>query len=359
MPEEWLIYGSYGYTGSLVAQTAVDEGESPTLAGRRSEPVEEQATELGLDHRVFSLEHPRVVQSQLSDVDAVLNCAGPFSRTAEPLLDACLETGTDYLDIAGRISVLEATAQRDAEADHASVTVLPAVGFDTVPTDCLAATLADDVADPERLTVAMDGLGTFSPGTVKSIAESLERPGAVRQDGAIRDVPVAWKTRQFDFGVGERTGVTVPWGTVSTTYYSTGIENVEAYATVPSAAVRLMEWSRPLTPALAFGPLQDALSAAADLFVSGPTPDERAQSTNRIWAEVTGADGERERGRMVTPDTYDLTAATAVESTRRVLAGDVDDGFQTAVTAFDADYATEFDGVTLEREKAAPTTNPP
>lgn len=348
MDGELLIYGSYGYTGSLIAERAVETGASPILAGRRAGPLEEQATDLGLEYRAFSLRHPSIVETQLEDVDAVLNCAGPFSSTAEPMLDACLETGTHYLDIAGRISVLESLAQRDTEVTDAGLTALPAVGFDAVPTDCLAATLAQRIDAPQTLTMALDGLATFSPGTVKSIIESLDRPGAIRKDGVIQDVPVAWKTRAFDFGIEEKTGVTVPWGTVSTAYYSTGIENIETYATVPEFAVDAIRWGRPLTPLFSSRLLQTVLSAAADRFVSGPTPDERTQSPTRIWAEVTGED-DAAVARLTTPDTYDFTATTAMESARRVLEDDVEHGFQTPVTAFGADYVTEFDGVSLDQ----------
>ncbi|WP_320055367.1 saccharopine dehydrogenase family protein [Haloferax mediterranei] len=278
MEGELLVYGSYGYTGSLIAHRAVADDASPTIAGRRAEPLEQQATELGVDHRVFSLEQPAIVEDQLADVDAVLNCAGPFVTTADPLVDACLETGTDYLDIAGRVQILEAAAKRDADAEQAGITVLPAVGFDAVPTDCLAAILAEEVPNPDRLTMAIDGLGTFSPGTVKSIIKSLDRSGAVREDGAVRSVPVAWKTRTFDFGVEEKTGVTVPWGTVSTAYYSTGIENIETYATVPDIAVKVMRRIRPLSPLLSSSLLQRLLVSAVDRVVSGPTPDQRPRT---------------------------------------------------------------------------------
>lgn len=352
MEGELLVYGSYGYTGSLIARRVVAADASLTIAGRRTEPLEQQATELGVDHRVFSLEHPAIVEAQLADTDAVLNCAGPFSATADPLVDACLETGTDYLDIAGRIQILEAAALRDDDAEQAGITVLPAVGFDAVPTDCLAAILAEEVPSPERLTMALDGLGTFSPGTVKSIIESLDWSGAVREDGKIRSVPVAWKTRTFEFGVEEKTGVTVPWGTVSTAYYSTSIENIETYATVPDVAAKVMRRVRPLTPLLSSSLLRRLLVPVVDRVVSGPTPDERAQNTNRIWAEVTNDDGNRAVAQLTTPDTYELTAATAVESARRVLAGDVEPGFQTPASAFDADYVTEFDGVTLTLEES-------
>lgn len=349
MDGDLLIYGAYGYTGSLITSRAVSESEEPIIAGRRAEPLEAQALEFGLDHRVFSLEHPPMVQSALEDVDAVLNCAGPFSDTAEPLLEACLETGTDYLDIAARIDVLESLAERDREAEKAGVTVLPAVGFDTVATDGLVTVLNSELPDIEQLTLALDGLNTFSSGTVKSIIDSLDQPGAVRENGTIRSVPVAWKTRMFDFGAGtEKTGVTVPWGAISTVYYATGIRNIETYATVPELGLRAMQYSRPLTPILALEPFQRLLKTGADVLVSNPTADERARSTVRLWGEATTADGDRAVARLTTPDTYDLTAATAVESARRVLSNDVEYGFQTPGTTFDADFVTTFEGTALE-----------
>ena len=348
MADELLIYGSYGYTGKLVTDRAVAEGLSPTLAGRRAEPVETAATGHGLDHRVFSLEHPSVVERQVEDVDAVLNCAGPFSATAEPLVSACLETETDYLDVAGRIDVLEAIAERDREAEKANVTLLPAVGFDVVPTDCLAAHLESRMPSATSLAIAIDGLGTFSPGTVKSIAEGLSRPGAVREDGELRDVPSAWKTRRIDFGHGSKSAVTVPWGDISTAYYTTGIPNIETYATVPEFAADVMRRTRPLSPVFGTEPVQWLLKTFADAFVSGPTADERAESVSRIWAEVENDDGDRAAARLRTPDTYDVTALTAVESARRVLDGDVSDGFQTPASAFGPDYVLDFDE--FERE---------
>nr|WP_193570075.1 saccharopine dehydrogenase NADP-binding domain-containing protein [Halorussus sp. JP-T4] len=343
-----LIYGSYGYTGALVARTAVEEGLDPVLAGRTAEKVERQATDLGLDHRVFSLEYPEVVERQVGEFSAVLNCAGPFSRTARPLYSACLDAGTDYLDITGEIDVLEAEAGRDAEAEANDVTLLPAVGFDVVPTDCLAGYLATEQESPTRLSLAIDGLGTFSPGTAKSIVEGLTRPGAVRRAGEIRTVPPAWRTRHLDFGQGPKTAVTIPWGDVSSAFYTTGIPDIETYATVPEYAATVMAKTGPLASVFGLGPVQQVLKSVIDATVSGPTAEERAQSASRIWGEVENADGERFAARMRTPDTYDLTAETAVESARRVVEGEVEPGFHTPASAFGPDYVLEFDGV--ERE---------
>jgi short subunit dehydrogenase-like uncharacterized protein len=348
MADELLVYGAYGYTGALIAETAVENGLSPVLAGRTARKVERQATDLGLDHRVFSLRHPEVVERQVEEFSAVLNCAGPFSETARPMYSACLRAGTDYLDITGEIDVLEAVAERDRDAEEADVTLLPAVGFDVVPTDCLAGYLRTEMDSATRLTLAIDGLGTFSPGTAKSIVEGLSRSGAVRQDGEIRTVPAAWKTRRLDFGQGPKPAVTIPWGDVSSAYYTTGIPNVETYATVPGYVPDVMRKTRPLMPVLGSKPVQRAMKAAIDAVVSGPTAEERAQSVTRIWGEVEDNAGNRFAARMRTPDTYDLTARTAVESARRVVDGDVDAGFQTPASAFGPDYVLEFDGV--ERE---------
>jgi short subunit dehydrogenase-like uncharacterized protein len=351
MEEELLIYGSYGYAGALIARRAVDEGLSPVLAGRSAERIEEQALELGCEHRVLSLEHPEVLERALEDVSVVLNCAGPFSHTAEPLYSACLRAGTDYLDIAGEIDVLEAIAERDRDAETAGVTLLPGTGFDVVPTDCLAGYLETRLPSATRLTLAMDGLGTFSPGTVKAIVEELPRSGAIREDGAIRTVPAAWRTRRFDFGQGPREAVTVPWGDVSTAYYATGIPNIEVYATVPDLAIEVMRRTRPIAPAFGSRPVQWALKRLADAAFSGPTADERARSVTRIRGEVEDDDGERAAARLRTPDTYELTAHTAVEAARRTLEDEIGAGFQTPATAFGPDFVLGFDGV--EREDVA------
>ena len=347
-----LVYGSYGYTGSLVAQQAVEEGLDPVLAGRDAEQVERQATELGCDHRTFSLRHPTVVEDQVAGFDVVLNCAGPFAETADPMIEGCLTAGTDYLDLAGSIDVLESIAERDRTAEKTGIVLLPAVGFDVVPMDCLAGFLHEELPSATNLTLALDGLGTFSPGTVKSIVRELDRPGAVRVGGAIRPMPPAWRTRRIDFGQGPKPAVTVPWGDVSTAYYTTGIPNIQTYATVPPYAATAIRRGRRLFPLLGSGPVKRVLTAAADRFVSGPTAAERAGSVTRIRGEVEDDEGHNVAARMNTPDTYDVTARVAVAAARRVLVDDVSPGFQTPASAFGPEFALEIEGI--DREVVGP-----
>jgi short subunit dehydrogenase-like uncharacterized protein len=127
-----LIYGANGYTGELIARRATAQGLPTVLAGRRADPVGALAAELGRPHLAFALDPSpsSAIDAALTGIRVVLNCAGPFSRTAAHLLAACLRAKAYYLDITGEIGVLEAMAGRDAEARAAGITVLPGAGFD-------------------------------------------------------------------------------------------------------------------------------------------------------------------------------------------------------------------------------------
>lgn len=135
-----MIYGANGYAGEIIAREAVRRGERPVLAGRRRETVEVLARDLGLEARIFSLDNPAEAASQLKSCKLVLNCAGPFSVTALLLMNACLQTRTHYLDITGEIDVAQSLNSR---AQNAGIVLCPGVGFDVIPTDCVAAALKE------------------------------------------------------------------------------------------------------------------------------------------------------------------------------------------------------------------------
>lgn len=105
--KNWLLYGANGYSGELIARKAVERGQKPILAGRAESKIQPLAEELGLPFRIFSLENSKEVQAQILDCFLVLNCAGPFTETALPMAETCIESGVHYLDITGEISVYE------------------------------------------------------------------------------------------------------------------------------------------------------------------------------------------------------------------------------------------------------------
>lgn len=97
-----MIYGATGYTGKLVAKEAKRQGLNPLLAGRNEAKVKAVAEPLGFEYRAFGLDNNAAMDAALSEVQAVLHIAGPFSKTSKPMLDACLRTKRHYLDITAR-----------------------------------------------------------------------------------------------------------------------------------------------------------------------------------------------------------------------------------------------------------------
>lgn len=347
----FLLYGANGYTGQLIAREAVTRGHRPILAGRNAEAVSALAGELGLEHRLFGLDRPEIVDDAIRGSRVVLNCAGPFTRTAEKMAEACLRTGTHYLDITGEIEVFEALARRNDEARSRNVMLLPGVGFDVVPSDCLAGHLKRRLPSATRLRLGIQTSGgRLSRGTATTMIEGLGEDGAVRQNGTLISVPLAWKTRVIDFGNGPVKAVTFPWGDVSTAYHSTGIPDIEVYMAaslkqrVAARLVRHLRWLLGSTW------LQSILKKRIQRRPPGPTDEERAQGKSFLWGEVENDAGQRAVSRLRGPEGYALTVQTALAVLERVLRSEAPHGFQTPAKAYGPDLILEMKGVDREDE---------
>ncbi len=310
----WLLYGANGYTGELIAREAVRRGDRPVLAGRNRETIEKLANELGCEARVFDLEKP-----DLSNVQLVLHCAGPFVRTSKPMVDACLAAGVHYLDITGEISVFEAIHARNDEAVARGVTLLPGVGFDVVPTDCLGAMLAERMPDATHLALAFFPKGSaLSRGTTKTMLESIGEGGAIRENGKIVRVPMAYDVREVPFSIGTRTAMTIPWGDVATAYHTTGIPNVRVYVATHPKTVKRTRLLRPLLPIVGLKPIRRMLQKIANRR-SGPDAQMRANARTYLWGEVRNASGATRSMTMTTPEGYAFTVVSALNAVGRVL----------------------------------------
>jgi short subunit dehydrogenase-like uncharacterized protein len=346
MQKNLLIYGATGYTGRLIAAEAVGRGLRPVLAGRNAEPLAALANELGCDYRAVGLDDPKALDAALDGVRVVLHCAGPFSQTSRPMAEACLRTGTHYLDITGEIATFEALARRGSEARARKIMLLPGVGFDVVPTDCLAAYLARRLPDATHLTLAFRALGSLSRGTATTMIEGLGRSGAIRREGKITPVPAAYRVRSFDFGRGPVKTVTFPWGDVSTAFYSTGIPNIEVYIAVPTSTISLMQLSRPFGWFAGSPPVRALLTALVRRQPPGPDEAARKRGLSLIYGEANNAAGQVVRARMTTPEGYSFTALAAVACAERALNGDYSPGFQTPSLAYGPDFVLGIAGVT-------------
>lgn len=341
MTDTFLLYGATGYTGSLTARTAIERGLRPMLAGRNTTKVKALAEALGLEWRAFPLDDVAALDRALHEVPVVLHCAGPYSQTYKPMVEACLRTRTHYLDITGEMLEHLALAERDAEARAAGVMLLPSVGFDVVPSDCLAVHLKRRLPTATHLTLAFQAVGGWSRGTMISAVDAIDRPGMIRRNEKLIRVPAAWKTRDVDFGAGPVRCVTIPWGDLATAYHSTGIPNIETYMALPGAGRSGLKMAGLLANPLG----KRLLLRLVQLFPEGPDERQRATGYSLLWGEVTDETGNRAAARMRTPHAYTLTALAALAAVERALAGDVHPGYQTPASAYGPDFALTIPGV--------------
>ncbi|MFB6284043.1 MAG: trans-acting enoyl reductase family protein [Halobacteria archaeon] len=333
-----LIYGSYGYTGDLISRYAVERDEDVVLAGRNGDELREQGDELGLPTRKFDADE---AEANLDGVDVVLNCAGPFSRTYEPILDACLGEGADYLDITGEIEVFRAAVGATDEAKEQGVTLMPGVGFDVVPTDCLAFHVSRRVENPRKMEIFVEPSGKLSHGTAQTALESLGEGGWVLRDGMLKRKPIAWRTDEIE----GRKGVAVPLADVVTGFYTTGVGDIDTYVLAPGVMRKAMKASRYLGKLPGRRHIKNLFSKAVERTLDGPDESHRKSENATAWCRVVGADRETAVSRLRTPETYRLTKLTALESAVRADGTELEGGFKTPASVWGADYVTEFEGV--------------
>lgn len=349
MRDKWMIYGAYGFTGAWIAREAVRSGLRPILAGRHAPRLDQLADELGTERRVFDLSQPPVIQDALKDCRLVLNCAGPFSQTADAMVSACLETGTAYLDITGEVDVLESIAQCHEMAAQRGVPLIPAVGFDVVPTDTMAVLLKQALPSATSLALALTGTGSLSSGTTRTIIETCQKGGRIRRNGQIVTVPLNWKRRRIPFRYSRLWAMTVPWGDVATAWYSTGIPNIEVYLAMPLWAIVLVRLFFPRHLhrfyRINLRPMEPLVRRILRLPQAGT-----GTKNIELWGCVSDDRGRNKMATMQTPDGYQLTVQTAIAAVKLLLESDLPGGFFTPTQAFGPDFALKFDGVDFRYE---------
>jgi short subunit dehydrogenase-like uncharacterized protein len=335
----FLIYGANGYSGELIAREAVRRGHRPIVAGRDAKKIEALARELGLDARVFSLTAPN-----LDGVDVVLHCAGPFVHTSAPMVQACLAAGAHYLDITGEIAVFEAIMAMNDEAIRHGITLIPGVGFDVVPTDCLAAMLAARLPGATELQLAFYSPNAeLSRGTLKTMLESIGEGGAIRRDGRIVRVPPAYEAREIPFSSGPRMAMTIPWGDVSTAFHTTGIPDIRVYTAASPKSIARMRRVRPFFPLLGITPIKRLLQSIANRR-SGPDAEQRASGRTYLWGRVANRENEVTMT-MTTPEGYAFTVLSAVTAVERLLTSPKRPGSFTPAKFYGAEFVTTIPGV--------------
>lgn len=320
-----MIYGASGYTGRMAVQHAKAAGLRPIVAGRAEGPLNRLAAELDLPSRAFALDDAAAIAAALVGVDVLLNFAGPYMRTAEPLMRAAIAAGVHYLDIAAELDSYRLAEALDEEAAAAGVMLLPGSGGSVAMLGSLASRAVARVADPDKISIALHVTGAMSRGSAISASENLTTETLVRIGGALvfRDPS---PTRAFDFGQGEAESFPLTLPDLITIWRSTGVPNIETFVRVSGDAF-----------------------PQGDLTALPVGPDEAQRAANRYQAsvEVTGARGVVARAVLDTVNGYTFTGLAAAEAARRALAGEFRAGFQTPAGLFGAGFAETIADTTI------------
>ncbi len=342
-----IIYGANGYSAKLIAEECMSRGIKPILAGRSEKKVAPVAKSMGLDYRAADVKDKSALNDLVLEADIFLNCAGPFVHTFRPIVESCIYNRTHYLDITGEYEVLEELYTYDDVAKEAKVMLLPAVGFDVVPTDCLAAMLNQEMPGATHLYLAFYGVKSqISHGTMNTIIENMDKGGAIRRDGEIVKVPTAHKTATIQFYREKKLCMCIPWGDLSTAYRSTGIPNIEVFTTTTERTLTMLKRVQSMGWLFRRDFIKRALQQQQMRFrKAGPNRKQRSRGSVFIWGQVVDAEGNKHTARINTPEGYQLTVLTSVKSLEKVLAGEVKYGFQTPSTAFGANFIMEIEGV--------------
>lgn len=338
------LYGSYGYTGRLIAEECHRLHLPVILSGRNKQQLAEQSRLLGYPYEVCELHQDDALRKLLSKVALVIHCAGPFRFTALQMVKACLDTGVHYTDITGEYEVFEKLAQYNAQALLKNMMIMPGTGFDVVPSDCLAVYLKNKLPDASHLQLAFTALkGGISRGTRKSMIEGLGYPGKIRKKGQLTDIQPGDKVMEVDFGTFRQMTLCIPWGDVSTAWYSTGIPNIEVYA---GASSNLIKWAKRmhyLNWLLRMRLVKNYLLRQADK-KQGPSTEKIMQGKSYLWGKVWNDSGQSVEARLETLNGYLLTAKTSVLIARKILNQNFKPGFQTPAMAYGPDLIMEIEG---------------
>jgi short subunit dehydrogenase-like uncharacterized protein len=342
---EWLLYGAYGFTGELIAKAAVRRGSHPILAGRSAEKLATLAERLGLDMVVLDLQEGERLKQVLEGVDIVFNAAGPFMHTARPVIQACLETGTSYLDISGEVMVMEQIFALHQQAHEAEIAIIPGVGFNVLASDCLAKYAAEQIAEPTHLEiVTLWAVEEMSPGSTRTMIEGMPNGTLARRKGKLVRINARKLRRQQRFLDGEYPTLPVTIGDLVTGYRTTGIENITTFTAFNDRTMSIYSLTEPvMRRLLGLGVFRRMAMKRVQNNATFSDEDLRARKPSQVWVSVQNEKGEHYQTWLETIDSYLFTAESAVLCVEKLFA-DNKVGVLTPAQAFGADFVLEVPG---------------
>jgi short subunit dehydrogenase-like uncharacterized protein len=340
-----IIYGSYGYTGRLIAEACKSKALKVLLSGRNKAKLERQSEETGFPFEVADLNDASSLSLLMRKGKLVIHCAGPFQTTAKQMVESCLEAGTHYVDITGEYTVFEMLAGYDLPAREKKIIIMPGVGFDVIPTDCLALFLKKRLPQATHLQLAFTmSRGGVSRGTARTMVEGLGYGSMIRKDGKLTPIPLGEKVMEIDFGNFRKKAMCIPWGDIATAWRSTGIPNIEVYSGVSKGLIRAARIGRWFNWVLRKRWLKQYLLNKVDARSDGPDEQRLRDGSSYVWGRVADDKGNVVEARLKTINGYLLTSKTAVLVAEKLLLSEVRPGYFTPAGYFGEGLIFEAEG---------------
>ncbi len=226
-----MIYGATGYTGRMAAEHAKAARTPLVLAGRNEATLSKLSAELGVEYRVFGLNDAAAIDVGLAGVSVLLNCAGPFMRTADALMKASIRNSIHYLDTAAELDSYRLAGTLDDDAKAAGVMLMPGGGGSVSMLGSLAGHAVARVSDPRKIRIALHVAGGLSRGSAISAMENVTVETLARVDGELVSI-AADGVRKFDFGKGAVDCFPVTLPDLITIWLATGVPDVETFVHV-------------------------------------------------------------------------------------------------------------------------------
>jgi short subunit dehydrogenase-like uncharacterized protein len=201
-----VVFGATGFTGRLTAEYLAQHAPPDlrwAIAGRNQQKLEQVRDDL---HERFGGKGGRggtdeleILKADVTDAgsvravaeaaDVAVTTVGPYLQFGEPLVAACAEAGTDYVDLTGEPEFVDRMYLQHGKAAEASgARLVHACGFDSIPHDLGAQftvqQLPDDV--PLRVRGFVTAGGTLSGGTFASALTAFSRPRQMAQAASQR-----------------------------------------------------------------------------------------------------------------------------------------------------------------------------
>ncbi|HEU5471436.1 MAG TPA: saccharopine dehydrogenase NADP-binding domain-containing protein [Actinophytocola sp.] len=355
-----VLFGASGFTGALTAEYLaghVPAGCRWALAGRNRTKLAALRERLAATNpavRDLPLLHADVtdhasVRAVAAATRVVLTTVGPYALYGEPLVAACAEHGTDYLDLTGEPEFVDRMYLRHhARAKQTGARLVHACGFDSIPHDLGAYFTVQQLPEGVPVTVEghVRGSGTISGGTFHSalvVASRGRETLRAARDRRAADPGPADRRIATPTGRPHRAGGrwSVPLGTIDPQIIGRSAAALPRYG--PDFTYRHFASVKRLTTVVAAGIGISALLLLAQIAPArdwllgrrkpgeGPSPQKRARSWftvrfsgtgggRRVITEVSGGDpGYTETAKMLAESAlclaYDELPATAGQVT--------------------------------------------